>query len=653
MKAFLTTLGVTLSLAAGPCLAADSFTPEGAPVYSVTAKGKDSAAAGGNARVAALRSAMKEMAGDDFVKAHSKEIRSQVILRYQDFTGAPLNAAAGKSGKLVEMKADVAVDARRLADALSAMGAEVVLPEPPKDTIAAASGDGTPENPETPANTDTPESPDTVAVIAAGTDASTGAPDIEALAADGNDGFGWLRSAGVTWQGTSANENGASVLTGVTFENKSDDTTVKYAAERLILNDVVAGAASEPVTVGSARFEALTVTAETDSDVTVIRAPFMDVRNCRLVPDTTNGRTTYLPESSTAKGNPEIAIADITAEVRTKSNADAAPTVITIKSASNNPGESGQNGSIAGVSVDDGDGLTASLGEISWNGLHVPSTPELKALAADEAALDKAVGRTAEAASHGGALELKNFSMSYAGITMNVGGLTFTMSPVDNDGSRFRIAISNLEVPPALIDMIPDIPTDIVKGVLPEGDTLGFSLEGSIVPGKTSKAPSTLKASLTSTNLCDLNVEAGLLLDADSFAELDGGSAFGTLMGTAGRISVTKASASLADRKALGLLLAVGGKFMQSTPSQLLPQLSSMMQSMKPEQPKDGTERIIAELIGAVQPVLATLGGLNVSLEFPTPVQLAAPAIPDDVMITTSVSGRATPVLESLPENLR
>ncbi|MCQ2445102.1 MAG: hypothetical protein MJ061_06430, partial [Mailhella sp.] len=219
--------------------------------------------------------------------------------------------------------------------------------------------------------------------------------------------------------------------------------------------------------------------------------------------------------------------------------------------------------------------------------------------------------------------------------------------------SSFRLALEGLAVPPSVFGMIPGIPADTVKAVLPEGETLGFSLEGTVVPGRTSKAPSTLRAVLSGANLCDLGAETAFLLDADSFAELSEGGGLMALLGAADRISLTKASVSLTDRRALGLMLAVGAGMMQSKPSQLLPQAASMMQAMKPESPQNGMDRLLAEVIGAVQPVLATLGGLSVSLEFPTPVKASAPTIPDDVMVTTSVKEASRPVLETLPENLR
>ncbi|MCR5085395.1 MAG: hypothetical protein K6A65_07850 [Succinivibrionaceae bacterium] len=104
-------------LGAGPALAEP---------MEVRSSGKDLRTATLNAQVMAVRTAMNEMVGKDFVKAHVKELRG-IIANAQKYSGQPAvgTQSAGKGG-MVQLTATVDVDRAALASALRALGATIV-----------------------------------------------------------------------------------------------------------------------------------------------------------------------------------------------------------------------------------------------------------------------------------------------------------------------------------------------------------------------------------------------------------------------------------------------------------------------------------------------------------------------------------------------
>ena len=107
--------------------------------HTVEAKGKDVATAEKNARTAATREIMNELTDAAFIKAHTQDIRKNIINRSHLFTMEVELLGQNPKGNLVEIQAVVQVNREAIAGELKKMGA--VLREMPQND-SGASGTG-------------------------------------------------------------------------------------------------------------------------------------------------------------------------------------------------------------------------------------------------------------------------------------------------------------------------------------------------------------------------------------------------------------------------------------------------------------------------------------------------------------------------------
>jgi hypothetical protein len=107
--------------------------------HTVEAKGRDVATAEKNARTAATREIMNELTDAAFIKAHTQDIRKNIINRSHLFTMEVELLGQNPKGNLVEIQAVVQVNREAIAGELKKMGA--VLREMPQND-SGASGTG-------------------------------------------------------------------------------------------------------------------------------------------------------------------------------------------------------------------------------------------------------------------------------------------------------------------------------------------------------------------------------------------------------------------------------------------------------------------------------------------------------------------------------
>lgn len=105
-----------------------------AMTVDVSSVGKDEAAALKSASVKAVRDVMIKMTGDDFVKSHVKEVRSEIILKADQYVaGTNVVSSEAADGGNVKLQVNVDVDETKLASALTSLGADVDAAYRPKE----------------------------------------------------------------------------------------------------------------------------------------------------------------------------------------------------------------------------------------------------------------------------------------------------------------------------------------------------------------------------------------------------------------------------------------------------------------------------------------------------------------------------------------
>ncbi|MBQ8707377.1 MAG: hypothetical protein IJ523_04765 [Succinivibrionaceae bacterium] len=112
-----------------------------ASTFEADSVGRDEASAVKNAQVKAVRDAMRKMIDQDFIKSHVREIRSEIIMKSDDFViGTQIGSSAATESGNVKVSASVEVDDRKLASSLLCLGADVNVFYRPAEPVGCNAG---------------------------------------------------------------------------------------------------------------------------------------------------------------------------------------------------------------------------------------------------------------------------------------------------------------------------------------------------------------------------------------------------------------------------------------------------------------------------------------------------------------------------------
>ncbi len=116
-----------------------------AAVFEANSVGRNEETAVKNVKVRAVRDAMQKMVDQNFIKSHVKEIRTEIIMKSDDFIiGTQISSSTATESGNVNVSASVDVDEKRLAASLLCLGADVNVfyrpSEPAKCNTGESSG---------------------------------------------------------------------------------------------------------------------------------------------------------------------------------------------------------------------------------------------------------------------------------------------------------------------------------------------------------------------------------------------------------------------------------------------------------------------------------------------------------------------------------
>ena len=87
-----------------------------AAVFEANSVGRNEETAVKNVKVRAVRDAMQKMVDQNFIKSHVKEIRTEIIMKSDDFIiGTQISSSTATESGNVSVTASVDVDEKRLA----------------------------------------------------------------------------------------------------------------------------------------------------------------------------------------------------------------------------------------------------------------------------------------------------------------------------------------------------------------------------------------------------------------------------------------------------------------------------------------------------------------------------------------------------------
>ncbi len=143
--------------------------------YEVSSQGKDEAAALGNLKMNALRSAVKEVISDDLLKTHARELRTQVFLKVNDLTETGDVTYETVDGKITAQGV-VKVNERQLLDSMGSIGELRAMVDAHRAQMVADASNSAGSDPEKPKDA-VELDPDNVVVGSAGQDGKNGASE--------------------------------------------------------------------------------------------------------------------------------------------------------------------------------------------------------------------------------------------------------------------------------------------------------------------------------------------------------------------------------------------------------------------------------------------------------------------------------------------